>query len=189
MKKGTIILIVVILIIAVAAYIFRDKISAMLGASTGPQSILPATGPVPSGVALCSDGITPKTPGTTCPTKCADGTFQQDPRNCPLQIGDMVYLSTSAAYASCDGLTGLGVYRYPKADSERTYLVGMTRPDWYPGTGIGKLIDITSTGWARISLDNIKVWEYVSGTGCTQTGKFLTGDYFIKLDAIQKTPY
>lgn len=71
-------------ILSVVIFLGLLALSVFAGLWFYNKYMKPTPEPTPdNGGELCEDGVTPKSETTPCPTKCADGTFQQDPINCP----------------------------------------------------------------------------------------------------------
>lgn len=112
-----------------------------------------------------------------------------EPVALPFIKGQNVYLNPTASFSGTSVASGIPIYRLPIPDAVGTYLVGVTRPDWYAPNPIGKYVEQGgNSNYSKIALTNIQIFKFSNGQYTNQTEN-ITGDYFIHNKEIQKTPY
>lgn len=105
-----------------------------------------------------------------------------------LQSNDLVYLKGDSS--AWTGNHGIPIYRQPIADSIGSFLEGVTRGEWYAGQPIGKVKEIKIVNgeipWIKVGVNNLKIWKYIVNSGYTTQVGNLTGDYWVRENALFK---
>lgn len=122
---------------------------------------------------------------------CIENTPTPRPSNLSpvtLPFGNNVYLNLSAPQGSMgqNDRIGTPVYTYPYSGTN-DYLIGLISRTAYAGKIIGTFIANAGTDFSKIKIKNINIWHNTSPV--YPYAPLPDGEYFVKNDAIQKTPY
>lgn len=97
-------------------------------------------------------------------------------QNNQLKAGDTLYVNNG--YASDD----IYVYSAPRAESG--YIIGNFRHSWYGTQPIGTFIEQAGTGWMKINVTSLQIYDYKTGNIIK-----ITQPVFVSAPTMSNKPY